>query len=106
MDPTKPTQLSELGSLAFDTIVNVLKKHQVDYGGCTPFYSPEEWKARGEVWGTKSRLVIVYDGGSLGDFFNLDRGNPEAHYEMSKALERAGVYVEECTHWYSGVYPI
>lgn len=78
-----------------------------DGGGCKAFYSIKEWKERGESYGTKSLLILCHDGGDLGPVCNHD-------YECYKAMEdfagflrnHYGVYVEQCTSWYSAVYPL
>lgn len=72
-------------------------------GGCTPFYTSEAWAARGEDYGTKSKLVVVYDGGELRPFFSLDEGYT-LYEKMRKALDEAGYWVEQCTGWYSAIY--
>jgi hypothetical protein len=73
-------------------------------GGCKAFYTPKEWKARGEDYGTESKLVIVHDGGDLAPYFNSDYMRYEMGEEMQKALLAKGYYFEQCTCWYSAVY--
>lgn len=88
-------------------------------GGCRAFYTPQEWEDRGEQYGQEAELIVVYDGGDLGYYFNMDRSydmtcmaaeagfkpEPYATYEkMRKALEAIGFYAEECTGWYSAIY--
>jgi len=90
----------------------ILKQVQATFGqganggGCRAFYAPEEWKARGEKYGCKSLLVIVYDGGDMYNVF----GHPEFGWDLREKveveLEKIGLYMEACTHWYSAVYPI
>lgn len=75
-------------------------------GGCRAFYAPEEWKDRGEEFGTMSDLVIVHDGGDLAPWFNLDYGRYGLNDRMQDALARKGLYVEQCTSWYSAIYPV
>ena len=78
-----------------------------DGGGCRAFYSTKEWKERGESYGTSSLLILCHDGGDLGPVCNHD-------YECYKAMEdfagflrnHYGVYVEQCTSWYSAIYPL
>lgn len=122
----KPEGLTAEGERAYSAIMGRLKaKYQgvlkeFSTGGCRSFYSPAEWKARGEEYGLGSVLVVVYDGGDLRRHFNMD-----AAYEMSCMLEEAGItvkepyaslekmqealnaegfYFEECTGWYGAVY--
>lgn len=74
-------------------------------GGCLAFRTPEEWKERGELYGLSSILVVVYDGGDLGYFFDYDHENYGAVDAMVKHLKPLGVWSEACTGWYSAVYP-
>jgi len=97
--------LSKRGMKAYMIIMTILTRHGLaDTGGCRPFYSPEEWAARGEKYCKNADLYIVHDGGSLsavfGDFVEPFYG------EISKALKKHKLYVEGCTGWYSAVYPI
>lgn len=126
----KPEGLSPAGVRAYDAIMTHLRSVRVNdlsTGGCKAFYSPEEWIARGEEYGKNSMLIVVYDGGDLRPFFNMDSAydlgasyadfctaeghrvakdyNPYATVEnMQAALIRAGFFVEECTGWYAAVY--
>lgn len=75
-----------------------------DGGGCKAFYSPEEWKERGEDYGTNSELVVVYDGGDLYEIFNPDSGNYKWFDRLNERLEKHGYWVEACTCWYSAIY--
>jgi hypothetical protein len=123
-----PDGLSEKGKAAYHTIMAVLKKHEAtDTGGCKSFYSPAEWRERGERYGTESELIVVYDGGDLRRFFNMDAAysvdcmvaeqykaqghplpegyKPYASYEgMQAELAKVGVFFEEATGWFAAVY--
>lgn len=104
-----PPNLSPRAAEAHRVILEVLRKHEATYtGGCRGFYSNAQWAERGEEYGRGAVLVVVYDGGDLGDFFNLDHAESDSsRYEaMRKALEEIGLYSEECTGWYSGIYEI
>jgi hypothetical protein len=122
-DLAMPADLNTAGRRAYEIIVAYLKEHgRTDTGGCKAFYSPIEWSARKEEYGTKSHLVIVYDGGAMRPVFSMDAaydldcGNyqqtgksrePYAFYEgMQEKLREAGLYFEECTRWYSAVYSV
>lgn len=107
IDLARPENLSPEGNAAYDTILSFLKEIDLMYtGGCKVFYSPEEWKERGEQYGTKSHLVVVYDGGAHGQAFSLDHAAPSyVHHEaMRDRLGEIGLYTEECTTWYCAVY--
>lgn len=71
----------------------------VNAGGCKVFYSPQEWRERGEQYGTESELVVVYDGS---DARYLAEFNPT----VEEVLARLNLFVECCTHWYAAVYKI
>ena len=86
-------------------ICKVLGK-DADGGGCRAFYTPEEWKARKEKYGCDSVLVLVHDGGDLAPLCNWDYGCYEMSERLRIALEKAGFYYDQCTCWYSAVYPI
>ena len=73
-------------------------------GGCRPFYTPEEWEARGEDYGTESILVLVHDGGDLARFCNEDYGDYPAIDAFQVFLKSKNLYLEGCTCWYSALY--
>jgi hypothetical protein len=120
-----PIGLSPSGFLAHESIVDFLQaKGLTNTGGCRAFYSPQEWAERGEEYGKRSILVVVYDGGDLRPAFNMDAaydadcalvqefGRPEGYQPyalleaMQAELKKLGFYFEECTRWYGAVYPI
>lgn len=89
---------------AHAVILRVLTEHGLTYtGGCRTFYTPAEWAARGEAYGHKSLLIVVYDGGDARHCFDPYAGY-EAHDAMTEALAAEGFYAEPCTHWYSAIY--
>ena len=51
---------------------------------------------------------MVYDGADICTALNFDRaydfGSYAPHEELAAELRRLGVYVEEGTHWFSGIY--
>jgi hypothetical protein len=126
-DFAMPDDLDAHGKRAYVAI----KKHLGNFddlstGGCTSFYSPKEWEDRGEDYGKGSKLIVVYDGGELRPYFNMDacydghcmlmdflvsegkdvsNVKPYDLYEnMQDALGKEGLYFEECTGWYAAVY--
>ena len=122
-DLAMPEGLAKPGLRAYKIIVAYLKEHDFsDNGGCKAFYSPAEWAAREESYGTKSHLVVVYDGGALRPVFSMDAAydldcqryretgktrTPYSLYEgMQEKLREAGLYFDECTSWYSAVYSV
>lgn len=116
-----PEGLGDAGRRAYEIITSYLKQHDLtNTGGCKAFYSPTEWAAREEQYGTEAHLVVVYDGGDMRPAFSMDAAydldcaiyqetgksrTPYALYEgMQEKLRAAGLYFEECTRWYSAVY--
>ena len=97
-----PTPLSRKGQQAAKVVRDFMKKYDLSSGGCTIFYSPQEWAERGEEYGSESELVIVYDGGDLFDI--MDGYNYTLQDELIKTLAKIGLYFEPCTHWYCAVY--
>ena len=74
-------------------------------GGCSAFFTPEEWIERDELYGRDSALVVVHDGGDLRAFFNLDVMEYTLYDKMTKALDKIGYRFDQCTGWYSAIYP-
>ncbi len=100
-----PADLSEAGRKAAEVLRDFAIKHDLTFtGGCKVFYSPTEWKARGEEYGTTSLLVIVYDGGSVRKAVSLDGFAYDLHEEFRQVLAGLGLICEECTCWYAAVY--
>lgn len=86
-----PENLDDLGKRAY----NAIKKHLRDFedmstGGCKAFYSPIEWAERGESYGRGSKLIIVYDGGDLRPYMNMDACY-EGHCMMMGFYQEMGV---------------
>ena len=80
------------------------KEHGVtDFAG-NMCYSPEAWEARGELYGTKSLLVVTYDGGDHSHYFNLDYGSVKMFEALTEFLSKNGLYFEPCTSWYAAIY--
>lgn len=101
-----PSSISAVGKSAHSVILKVLNKYEAESGGCKTFYSPKEWADRRESYGTKSHLIVVYDGGDVGNFFNMNHGSYKLYEEMQEALAKVGLYFEECTGWYAAIYSI
>lgn len=82
----------------------VLKEKEIFTGGCNPFYTPEEWRARGEEYGLNSELIICHDGGDYAYLCNTDHGFYELTDMFSQKLKEHGYFLEACTCWYSALY--
>jgi hypothetical protein len=91
-----------------DTIRTVAGKHYTtDMTKEVPdsiFYTPEEWKDRGEEYGLSSKLIVTHEGDALAPFFNLDYGAYGAFDEMIEAFDSTPYWSEGCTCWYSCFY--
>ena len=101
-----PTALSEQGKSAAQAIVALMTAELTNPsgGGGKAFYTPEEWKDRGEDYGHGSVLIVVHDGGDQAPYFNMDYEQYAKHDRMTTHLEQIGLYAEQCTCWYSAVY--
>lgn len=102
-----PGQLSAYGRAAAEAIVAFLRERVLsDHGGGGKFYTPQEWEDRGEQFGLGSVLIVTHDGGDHAAAFNWDYEDYDLVEDLRLALKNVGVYVEQCTSWYSAVYPI
>lgn len=73
-------------------------------GGCRTYYSPEEWRGRGERYGTSSVLIVCHDGGDFAAMFNPDYECYDLMEEGRRALDAIGYWAEQCTSWYTAIY--
>ena len=106
-----PTGLTEAGQRAHAIIVAYLQRNNLSGSNDSRvFYSPGEWRARNEKYGAQGQLIIVYDGAELRPVFSMDAACDQGTYALYEGLQeelhKAGLYFEECTHWYSAVYII
>lgn len=68
------------------------------------FYTPEEWKERGEKYGTEALVVVVHDGGDHAPYFNWDYECYKLIEGLAEELAKIGCFAEQCTGWYSAIY--
>ena len=100
-----PKGLSPDGKKAARIILKVLKDSGLTYtGGCTTFYTPKQWRDRGEKYGRRSELLVVHDGGDVGQFFNYDYFEYAMITRMTEALDADGLWAEPCTNWYTAIF--
>lgn len=100
-----PTDLCPQGNAAAQTVLALLEARGTTYtGGCHAFYSPAQWIARGEEYGTDALLILVHDGGDLAPYCNYAHEDRDAMRALKDALRVHDLYVEPCTGWYSAVY--
>jgi hypothetical protein len=58
-------------------------------------------------YGLKALLILMHDRDEpLNKYVNYDCGQYGDIERLDAALEKIGYYVEDCTGWYSGVYPL
>ncbi|WP_422626945.1 hypothetical protein [Rhodococcus sp. (in: high G+C Gram-positive bacteria)] len=100
-----PDGLNPLGKTVAETIRKFFVDQQIDrHDGGGSFYSPQEWADRDEEYGLGSLLVITHDGGSHAVAFDPEYHGSGVQESFRKELSAIGVYVENCTSWYSAVY--
>jgi hypothetical protein len=80
--------------------------HAPDGGGCRTFYTPAEWRERGESYGRDSVLIVVHDGGDAAAAFSWDYECHNLRESLSDKLAAMGLYAEQCTSWYSAIYEL
>lgn len=94
-------------------VAELIKLHAADFynrppdgGGCRTFWTPKEWKDRGEQYGTEAVLIVVHDGGDMAPFFNYDYQCYSAIDALNEKLRGVGYYAEQCTSWYTAIYEL
>lgn len=75
-------------------------------GGCCTFYTPTQWKERGEKHCLNADLIICHDGGDFSYMCSYTKGDYRLLNRFTKHLKDAGYYSEQGTNWYSGLYKI
>ncbi len=90
--------------LIANTVMKVLPDNPVS-GECHAFYTPAEWAKSDNAWGADSKLILFHDGGDLARFCDYDKQDYDAIAELDKALDEIGYFCQQCTSWYSAIYP-
>lgn len=67
---------------------------------------PRKWEERGEAYAKGAFLVVLHDGGDHAGYFNFDYQQYENIDALTKMLQPYGLFAENATSWYSGIYPI
>lgn len=103
-----PAGLSAKARAAAKAIRKFAFEKGLDDSGGPIFYSPKQWRERGESYGESCELIVVYDGADIRTALSFDRAYDFGSYapleELAAELRRLGVYAEECTCWFSGIY--
>lgn len=100
-----PTDLCRAGRKAAEAIRQFAIDNDLTHtGGCRIFYSPAEWRARGEAHATTSLLVCVYDGAAIRRALSFDGFDYPKLEALNAILDTLDVFNEECTCWYSAIH--
>jgi len=89
----------------YTTLLDFAKEHEFEATN-DDFFTPQLWQARDEEYGTDSLLIVVHDGGEWAPYFNHDYGAWERMKDLQDYLLARGLYAEQCTGWYSAIYPV
>lgn len=108
MDKAYNPPQNERAHLAWEIVVDFLRaRGMLNSGGAERvFWSPEEWRARGERYGTRPPcvLVVTHDGGAHARAFSWEYEDYETIEALSERLRSRSFLLEQCTGWYSGIY--
>jgi hypothetical protein len=96
-----PPGLDEKGRIACRIIGAFAKRHQL--GDDAYFYSPAQWTLRDEAFGADSKLIVVYDGSEFASLYNTHYEAEALLEKLQQQLEKHGMFMEQCTVWYSVV---
>ena len=118
-----PEGLSRKGKQVANKIRAMAEKGEWTAGGCTVFHKPD---SENFEYGKGSELIVCYDGGYVGTFFDsgaayevecnvqdcakefgwdMSEHKPYSGLEkMDEFLKKLGVYSEPCTKWYTAIY--
>lgn len=90
-----------------EDILRIVREH-AESCGVSDFevFTGDEWAGRGENFGNTALVVIVHESIEAKRAFAFDGGDPLAYSRFDDSLHDAGCFVEQCTGWYSGVYPV
>lgn len=104
-DLAEPPGLCAYGKRAYEVVRARLAAEGLSHtGGCRAFYSPAEWAARGERYGTGGVLVCVYDSGDLRHLFDTYGEDYGPEERLNAALGAADLWFDRGTNWHSTIY--
>ena len=102
-----PTGLSRKARKLALALAKLAKKRDWN-AGQKVFWSPQEWKNKGESYGLQSELVILHEGGDHAPFFSLDYsyngGSYDQYEEQVKFVGKHGFFCEGLYSWSSAIY--
>lgn len=102
-----PERLSAEGQRAWKVITDFLQRRKLTHSGGHDkvFYSPEEWKRRGEEE-VGGELYIIHDGGEHARAISWEAEDEKSREALQTQLRSAGMFMEQITYVTSGVYKI
>ena len=107
-DWTIPTGLTRQARAAAKVIRDFAAEQGLTAAGGRVFYTPAEWRQRGEDYCRDAELVIVYDGADISAAISMDRAMDYRSYaaldQLAERLAARGLHLEEGTVWYAGLY--
>ena len=72
------------------------------------FWSPKQWRDKGEPYGENSSLIILHEGGDHAPFFSMDysyeAGSYDQYEEQLKFLSGYGFWSEGIYRWSTAIY--
>jgi hypothetical protein len=80
-----------------------LVHHELD--GDTSFFTPEEWRARGEEYCTGAKVILTFEGG-LFSVMNGYLDSDELYEEFDRFVRGFGYFFELGNAWNMGFYPL
>ena len=102
-----PTGLTRESRAIAYAIRKVAEQNQWNSGGQKVFWSPAEWREKGERWNSDI-LNLLFEGGDHAPSFSLDYSynrNGYSDYElMLELLKEHGVYSEQYFSWAGGIF--
>lgn len=92
----------------FETVTRAIRAHvgAPDDPRYPDFYTPHEWRKRGEEYGLTAVAIVVHDGGAFAPCFSHDYEDYAAMDAMHQALAACGYWAEQCTSWYTAIYRV
>lgn len=82
-----------------------LVRHEViEHGGGGKFYTPAEWRDRGESYGLDALVIVTHDGGDHAGCFNWDYEQYGLLEGLMEHLRGHGLWMEQCTSWYTAIF--
>lgn len=100
-----PDNISGDGHRAATIIRKFCENRGLDTGDDV-FHSPSKWSGD---YGKEGELIVIHECGSAKQALSLDGAydhgvSYEAYETLQARLRRAGMYLQQCTMWYSAVH--